>query len=357
MSATLSIAGRTIGPDESPYVIAELSANHAQDLELAKEIVRGCAEAGVDAVKLQTYTAETMTLDVDRPEYWITQGTWASERLFDLYRRAETPWEWTRDLMSLARGLGLTLFSSPFDETAVDFLESCQVPAHKVASFELTDLPLLRIIGRTGKPVIASTGMATKDEISEAVSTLTESGCEQLALLKCTSAYPAEASDLNLTLIPQMQADFGLPVGYSDHTIGTTAAVAAVALGACVIEKHVQADRVTDSPDAAFSAAVSEMGQFVSAVREAHAMRGHAQYGPSAAEEYLRAFRRSIIATRDLQAGTLIGPDDIVVRRPDIGLLPRELDAVIGAKLTRGFARGEGLDWEGLEPVEGAERR
>jgi len=348
-TSEIEIAGRPIGSAHRPYVIAEISANHAQDYSVAEAIVRGCAEVGVDAIKLQTYTAETMTLDVDKPAYIINEGLWESKRLFDLYREAETPWEWTEPLQTLCTSLGITLFSSPFDSTAVNFLESLNFPAYKIASFELTDLPLLRAVAETGKPVIASTGMATEQEIQSAVSVLRENGCEQLALLKCTSSYPATFDSLNLSLIPRMQSDFNLPVGFSDHTQGITAAVAAVALGACIIEKHVKTTGSESSPDAAFSTTIEEMKDLVHNVTIAFASRGESVYGPHQSERPMIAFRRSLIATRDLPMGTEISADDIAIRRPAIGLPPSDFEAVIGCKVIRRIDRGDGINWESLK--------
>ncbi|MCF8526164.1 MAG: pseudaminic acid synthase [Candidatus Nanopelagicales bacterium] len=341
MPQGFSIAGRPIGFGHPPYVIAEISANHAQDLAVALRIVRECADAGVDAIKIQTYRAETMTIDTDLPAFQINDGPWAGERLFELYRRAEMPWEWTLPLKDLAEQLGMVLFSSPFDETAVDFLESCDVPAYKVASFEITDLPLLRRVARTRKPVIVSTGLASKVEVSEALATLAEFGASQVAVLKCTSSYPADMSDLNLALIPQMKLDFGVPVGYSDHTIGTVAAVAAVAMGACILEKHVQTDGSESSPDAAFSMTASDMGAYVRAARVAALAVGEAAYGPTPSEVPSLAFRRSLMAATDMQVGHIVGPDDVVVRRPAGGLPPAALERVIGSVTTRDLRRGD----------------
>jgi len=346
---SIEIAGRLIGDSHPPYVIAEVSANHAQDYATAEAIVRGCAEAGVDAIKLQTYTAETMTLDSDLPPYVIKEGLWESRRLFDLYREAQTPWEWTEPLQTLCESLGVTLFSSPFDSTAVDFLESMDFPAYKIASFELTDLPLIQAVAATRKPVIVSTGMATEQEIQSAVSVLRENGCEQLALLKCTSSYPAAFNSLNLSLIPRMQLDFKVPVGFSDHTQGITAAVAAVALGACIIEKHVKTVGSEFSPDAAFSSTIDEMSALVQNVAQAFEARGSGKYGPHKSELPMIALRRSVIALRDLTVGTRITIDDVAVRRPMIGLPPSDFESILGSKVTARVNKGEGIKWEFLE--------
>jgi len=345
----IAVADRKIGLSHRPYVIAEISANHSQNYAVAEALIRGSAEAGVDAIKLQTYTAETMTLDVDLPEYRIKEGLWKSEKLYDLYRRAETPWGWTESLQILCAELGVEMFSSPFDSSAVDFLETFDVPAHKVASFELTDVPLLKKIASTGKPVIASTGMATKKEIETAVRVLAENGCESIALLRCTSAYPAPFNALNLSLIPKMIQDFNVPVGFSDHSLGTAAATAAVALGACIIEKHVQTAGSESSPDAAFSASLTDIKRLVFDVNVAFESRGNGQYGPSECEQPMMALRRSVIASRDIYPGEIFCADNVVVRRPNIGLPPSEYEKLLGTAARQAIRRGEGLSWKSAE--------
>lgn len=341
MNSDFRIAGRPIGPDHPPYVIAEISANHCQNLGTARRIIEECAGSGVEAIKLQTYTAETMTVDADLPHLRISKGPWAGETLFELYRRAETPWQWTKPLKELAEAHGMTLFSSPFDATAVDFLESCDVPAYKVASFELTDTPLLRYIARLGKPVIFSTGLGTSEEILRAIDVLRENGCTQIAILKCTSAYPAPLEDLKLSLIPRMIADFGVPVGFSDHTLGSEAAVAAVALGACILEKHVQTEDSAASPDAAFSHVASDMKDYVDAAQRAFRMRGACEYGPTEGEKESLIFRRSVMLVRDVPAGAALQREDLAVRRPAGGIEPDRLESVIGLRVERDLMRGE----------------
>lgn len=341
--APFAIGDRLIGPDYPPYVIAEVSANHLQDLSLARRILVDCADAGVDAVKLQTYRADTITLDVDLPPYLIKGGTWDGERMFQLYDRAMTPWEWTGDLMALAAEHGIHLFSTPFDPTAVDFLETHEVPAYKVASFELTYHQLLERIGRTGMPVIMSTGLSTHAEIEEAIAVLRTSGAPSIALLKCTSAYPAALTDLNLTLIPQMVNDFAVPIGYSDHTIGNAAAIAAVALGACIIEKHVKDASSTGSADETFSTLPDDLARLVADCRAAWEARGIPTYGPTEAEAPSLHFRRSVVAARDIAAGEVLTEDDLVVVRPNIGASPRDLRLLVGHKADRAYLRGEGL--------------
>lgn len=340
---SFAIAGRQIGPAQPPYIIAEVSANHCQDLDTAKRIIIDCAAAGVDAVKLQTYSPDTITLDVDLPPYVIGGGTWSGERLYDLYRRAMTPWEWTSELMGLAAEHGMHLFSTPFDPTAVDYLESCQVPAYKVASFELTYHQLLQRIGATGKPVIMSTGLSSFDEIRDAVHVLVDSGAPSVALLKCTSAYPAAIGDLNLALIQRMANDFAIPIGFSDHTTGTTAAVAAVAIGACIVEKHVKDASSTGSADESFSTLPKDLARLVTDCRDAWTARGAPEYGPTRAELPSLHFRRSIVAARDLPQGHPLTIDDLAIVRPNIGAQPRELGALIGTRTTRAYRRGEGI--------------
>jgi sialic acid synthase SpsE len=290
-----------------------------------------------------------MTLDVDRPEYFIQGGLWASEKLFDLYRRAETPWSWTAELQLAAKAQGMTLFSSPFDSTAVAFLETLDMPAYKIASFELTDLPLLRCVGATQKPVIISTGMARKSEIEAAIETLEASGCPSLAVLKCTSAYPAPIEEQNLSLIPRMMSDFHVPIGFSDHTLGSSAAVAAVALGATIVEKHVQVPRSAASPDAGFSMGADELTQFIQDIHEAYTLRGSGNYGPTPSEEPLLRLRRSVIANRDLDAGVLLTESDFVVRRPNIGAPPSVAREFTGRRLLKTLKRGEGMTLNDLE--------
>lgn len=343
VGVVFAIADRPIGPKHPPYIIAEVSANHCQDLELARKILRDCADAGVDAVKLQTYTADTITLDVDLPAYRINDGTWSGESLYQLYQRAMTPWEWTSDLIALARQCGVHLFSTPFDPTAVDFLESHNVPAYKIASFEITYHQLLARVARTGKPVILSTGLATNAEIGEALQVLRDNGATDIALLKCTSAYPASVSDLNLSLIPRMIQDFSVPIGYSDHTVGTTAAISAVALGACIVEKHVKDASSGGSADESFSSLTSDLAMLVDSCRDAHNAIGHPDYGPTQTEVASLHFRRSVVVTRDIEPGEIFEEQDFAIVRPMIGLPPKELDHLIGKPSPCRLRRGEGV--------------
>jgi N-acetylneuraminate synthase len=346
----MKINQREIGPGQPVYIIAEMSANHGQNFDEAVRIVRAIKDTGADAVKLQTYTPDTITIDCDRPEFQIGKGTiWEGKNLYRLYGEAYTPWDWQPKLKALATSLGLDCFSTPFDFSAVDFLEAMQVPAHKVASFEIVDIPLLRKIAATGKPVIMSTGMATREEIDEAVRALREGGCAELALLKCTSAYPAPPEEMNLRTIPHLAATFGVPVGLSDHTLGITAAVTAVALGACIIEKHFTLSRAAGGPDAAFSLEPAEFTAMVQAVREAEKAQGRVSYEVTARERSSHIFRRSLFVVRDMQAGESFTSENVRSIRPAHGLHPRHLPEMLGRRARCAIARGTPLTWELIE--------
>lgn len=343
----MRINQREIGPGHPVYIIAEMSANHGQNFDEAVRLVKAMKDAGADAVKLQTYTPDTITLNSDRREFQIGEGTlWAGKNLYQLYGEAYTPWDWQPKLKELATNLGLDCFSTPFDDTAVDFLERMQVPAHKVASFELVDIPLLRKIAATGKPVIMSTGMATLAEIDEAVRTLRESGCRELALLKCTSSYPAPPEEMNLRTIPHLAAAFGVPAGLSDHTLGITAAVTAAALSACIIEKHFTLSRAAGGPDAAFSLEPAEFKAMVQAVREAEQALGRVSYEVTEREQNSRVFRRSLFVVRDMQAGECFTAENVRSIRPAYGLHPRCLSQVLGRRARCTIARGSPLAWD-----------
>ena len=323
-----------------------MSANHNQSFEQAIKIVEAAKEAGADAIKIQTYTPDTITIDCDN-EYFRVKGTlWDGRTLYDLYGEAYTPWDWQPKLMEIATTLGLDLFSSPFDATAVDFLEAMRVPVYKVASFENVDIPLLRTIARTGKPVIMSTGMATLAEIDEAVQTLRVAGTEQLALLKCTSAYPSLPEEMNLRTIPHLAEAFGLPVGLSDHTLGTAVPVAAVALGACIVEKHFALSRAEPGPDSAFSLEPHEFKAMVEAVRTAEKAIGSVHYGIGRKETESRAFRRSLFVVKDMRAGDEFTAETVRSIRPADGLHTRFLDQVLGRHASRDIARGTPLAWD-----------
>jgi pseudaminic acid synthase len=342
----LRIGQRIIGPQNPAYIIAELSANHGQRLEAAMQLVEAAAESGADAVKLQTYRPDTITIDCDNEYFQIDRGTqWDGQTLYQLYRSAYTPWEWHGTLMQRARELGMDCFSSPFDSTAVDFLESLEVPAYKVASFELVDIPLLRHIGATRKPVIVSTGMASLEEIETAVATLRAGGSDQIALLKCTSAYPAPESDMHLRTIADMARRFDIPIGLSDHTLGWVAAVVAVSLGAHIVEKHLTLDRAAGGPDCDFSLEPHEFAQMTATIRRAEAALGRVTYGGGISDAPCRKFRRSLFVVRDIAAGELLTGDNVRSIRPGDGLPPKHFDEVIGRVAAMDLPRGTPLNW------------
>ncbi len=343
----ITIGERRIGSDHPVYVVAELSANHGQDIRRAKDLVRAAADVGADAVKLQTYTPATLTIDCDADPFRVGEGMlWQGRTLFDLYSEAYTPWEWHAELKELAEGLGLALFSSPFDPSAVDLLCELKVPAFKVASFEIVDLPLVQQIARAGKPMIISTGMATIAEIDRAVTAAREAGASEIALLRCTSAYPASPEDMDLRTIPHMADAWHVPVGLSDHTLGTTAAVAAVSLGASLLEKHFTLDRAEGGPDAEFSLTPQEFQRLVDAVREAERALGSVRYGPSSSETRSLPFRRSLFVVEDVREGEPFTDGNIRSIRPSNGLLPEYADQVLGRRATRSVSRGTPLTWD-----------
>ena len=338
MSTEIRIAGRAIGPDHPPYVICELSANHNGSLDAALRLIEEGAKAGADAIKIQTYTADTITLDSDADEFRIKGGLWNGRRLYDLYAEAHTPWEWHGALFDHARRLGVTMFSSPFDPTAVDMLEDLNAPAYKIASFEAVDLPLIRYAASTGKPMIISTGMADVEEIAQAVEAAREAGCTQLALLHCVSGYPAPAQDYNLRTIPDIAATFGTVVGLSDHTLDNATAVASVALGASLIEKHFTLDRTGGGPDDSFSLEPAEFAALCKDAKTAWAALGRVDYGRKSSEQGNVQFRRSLYFVKDLAAGETITADAVRSVRPGFGLPPKRLDEVIGRKVSRAVA-------------------
>ncbi|HEY8995233.1 MAG TPA: pseudaminic acid synthase [Lacunisphaera sp.] len=347
MNTPFTIKGRAIGPGHPVYVIAEMSANHNQDFAQAAAIVQAAKNAGADAIKLQTYTPDTMTLDLRTPVFQIGRGTiWEGRNLHELYGEAFTPWDWQPRLKQLAEELGLHCFSTPFDFTAVDFLERMEVPAHKIASFELVDLPLIRRVAETGKPVIMSTGMASLAEIDEAVRAFRAAGGTQLALLKCTSAYPSPAAEMHLRTIPHLAEAFGVPSGLSDHTLGTAVPVAAVALGACIIEKHFTLSRTEPGPDSAFSLEPAEFKAMVDAIRTTEQALGAVSYHMSTKEEASRVFRRSLFIVQDVKAGELLTETNVRSIRPGYGLPPKHWDNVVGRRAACDIARGTPLDWK-----------
>jgi pseudaminic acid synthase len=339
----MKIKGRAVGFGHPCFVIAELSANHGGSLDKALAIVRAAKDAGADAIKLQTYTADTMTLDADNDCFAIKGGLWDGQRLYQLYEKAATPWEWHKPLKEEADRLGLIFFSSPFDESAVDFLESLDVPAYKIASFELVDDVLLAKVAQTKKPVIMSTGMATLEEINHALEVLNANGAKEIALLKCVSSYPAPAEDMNLRTIKDMQERFKCPVGLSDHTLGYTVPVAAVALGAQLLEKHLMHDANDDTPDAAFSMTPKTFSEMVQALRLAEGALGKPTYSPTCNETKNIIFRRSVFVAKDIKKGETFSRENIRVVRPGHGLSPKHYAATIGKKATVDLAKGTPL--------------
>ena len=340
------INNRKIGPGHNSYIIAEMSANHNQDFDQAVKIIEEAKQAGADAVKLQTYTPDTLTIDCNN-NYFNIEGTpWEGQNLYNLYGEAYTPWEWQPKLKKVADRLGLDLFSTPFDATAVDFLEEMDVPAHKIASFEIVDLPLVRRIAATGKPIILSTGMATLAEIDEAVGVIRDTGNDQLALLKCTSAYPARPEHMNLRTIKHLSRTFKAPAGLSDHTLGIAVPVAAVALGACIVEKHFTLDRSTSGPDSQFSLQPDEFKAMVAAVRTAEQAIGSVYYGVSEQENRSRIFRRSLFVVKDTKAGELFTADNVQSIRPGHGLHTRHLEDILGRCAAVDIERGTPLKWD-----------
>ncbi|PTX19976.1 pseudaminic acid synthase [Pontibacter mucosus] len=345
MIQDINIAGRLVGPHHKPFIIAEMSGNHNQSLERALAIVDAAADAGADAIKLQTYTADTMTL----PGALTIEdegSLWKGRELYDLYKEAYTPWEWHQPIFDRARERGMLAFSSPFDETAVDFLEELGAPVYKIASFENTDHPLLRRVAATGKPVIMSTGAATVQEVAEGVEVLRAAGCRELILLKCTSTYPATPENTNLVTIPHLRALYGVQVGLSDHTMGVGAAVAAVALGATVIEKHFTLRRADGGVDSAFSLEPEELRTLVVESERAWLALGQVQYGVQRAEEKSRLFKRSVYAAQDIKAGEPLTKENIRVIRPGLGLAPKHYDTLLGKAARQDIKAGTPLNWD-----------
>jgi N-acetylneuraminate synthase len=345
MKKHITIHNRPIGPGYLTYIIAEMSANHNQDFDQAVRIIQAAKEAGADAIKLQTYTPDTITIDSDQECFQIKRTIWAGHNLYDLYGEAYTPWEWQPKLKQVANDLGMDCFSSPFDHTAVDFLEAMDVPAYKVASPELIDIPLIQKMARTDKPLIMSTGMATLAEIDEAVRAVRAAGAPQLALLKCTSAYPSPPEDMHLHTIPHLSEAFQVPVGLSDHTTGVAVPVAAVALGACIVEKHFTLSRDMPGPDSAFSLEPHEFRAMVEAVRSAEQALGSVRYEVTEREQASRVFRRSLFVVQDIQAGEVFTAAHVRSIRPGHGLHTRHINEVLGRRATRDITRGTPLEW------------
>lgn len=340
------INGRSVCRGKPVYIIAEMSANHNQNFDAAVKIVHAAKKAGADALKLQTYTADTLTIDCDR-EHFLVKGTpWDGSTLYQLYGQAFTPWDWQPKIMDLCRELGLDCFSTAFDNSSVDFLEELKTPVHKTASFEITDVGLIRKMAGTKKPLIMSTGMSALGEIEDAVSNARAGGADQIALLKCTSAYPARAKDMNLATIPFMEQAFGTPVGLSDHSMGIAAPVAAVTLGACIIEKHFTLSRDMPGPDSSFSLEPEEFAAMVHAVREAEKAVGEISFGPRGDEAGSRVFRRSLFVVKDVKAGDEFDDSNVRSIRPGYGLEPKFLDRILGRRASRDVKRGEPMSWE-----------
>lgn len=338
---SINIAGRRIAPDEPPYVIAELSANHNGRLDTALKIIEEAKKAGADAVKLQTYTADTITLNCDSEEFQIHGGLWDGKTLYQLYQEAHMPWDWHKPLFDYARQLGITIFSSPFDNTAVDLLEDLNAPAYKIASFEAVDLPLIKYVASTGKPMIISTGMADAEEIQEAIDAAREGGCKELAILHCVSGYPAPAEDYNLRTITDMIERFGLVTGLSDHTLDNTTAIASVAMGASIIEKHFTLDRKGGGPDDSFSLEPAELAALCRDAKTAWAAMGQVNYGRKSSEQGNVKFRRSLYFVKDLKAGDVITAEAIRSVRPGFGVAPKYLDKVLGRLLVRDIKKNQ----------------
>ena len=343
MSVTVTIAGRKIGTEHEPFIVCELSGNHNGSLDRALELLEAAAATGADAIKIQSYTPDTITIDHDGPGFRIEGGLWDGRTLYDLYGEAQTPFEWHEPLFARARELDVTLFSTPFDESAVDLLESLDAPAYKIASFEAIDLPLIARVARTGKPTIISTGMANLDEIGEAVRTARENGCEELVLLHCVSSYPAPDEESNVRTVPDLAERFGVVSGLSDHTFGSAVAVAAIALGGCVVEKHFTLRRADGGPDAAFSLEPDEFKTLVEDCKRAWRALGKATYDLQGCERGNLAFRRSVYVVRDVAAGDELTRENVRSIRPGYGLPPKELSKVLGRRAARDLKRGDPL--------------
>ncbi|HDU8427159.1 pseudaminic acid synthase [Acinetobacter baumannii] len=335
MSKKITINNRDIGTDFPPYVIAELSANHNGRLETALKIIEEAKRCGADAIKLQTYSADTITLNSQNEEFMIRGGLWDGQSLYELYQKAQMPWEWHKPLFDHARALDITIFSSPFDRTAVDLLEDLNAPAYKIASFEAVDLPLIKYVASTGKPMIISTGMADKEEIGEAIQAAYDGGCKELVVLHCVSGYPAPAEDYNLLTMVDMAKSFNVPVGLSDHTLDNTTAITSVALGACLIEKHFTLDRNGGGPDDSFSLEPKELQQLCQGAKTAWQALGRVDYGRKSSEQGNAQFRRSLYFVKDLKAGDIIDESSIRSVRPGFGLPPKFYDKILGKKVTQ----------------------
>ena len=346
----MKIGTQIIGKNHPPFIIAEMSGNHNQSLERALEIVEAAARAGAHAFKLQTYTADTMTLDLKEKEFFISdeKSPWKGKSLYDLYKIAHTPWDWHQQIFDFAKKNGLICFSTPFDESAVDFLEKLGAPAYKIASFENTDIPLIERVAATGKPVIISTGMATQDELDESVCAAQKAGCKDLILLKCTSTYPATPKNTNLLTIPYLRDRYGCEIGLSDHTLGIGVAISSVALGATVIEKHFTLKRSDGGVDSTFSLQPHEMKELIEETKRAWQSLGKVFVGSTQAEKSSIMFRRSLYVVKDMKAGDVLNKENVRAIRPGLGLSPREFDRVVGKKVKYDVKRGTPLIWNCL---------
>ena len=345
----IEIDGSRVGPEYPPYIIAELSANHNGDINRAFKILEMAKECGADAIKIQTYTQDTLTIDCDKEDFRIKGGLWNNRTLYDLYTEAHMPWDWHKPLFEKAKEVGITIFSSPFDNTAVDLLEKLGAPAYKIASFEAIDLPLIEYVAKTGKPMIISTGMADEEEIKEAIDAARRAGCKELVILQCVSGYPAPAHDYNLVTIPDIKKRFGVLTGLSDHTIDNTTAIASVALGACLIEKHVTLDRNGGGPDDSFSLEKPELLQLCRDSKIAWQALGTVNYERKDSEKGNMIFRRSLYAVEDIAKGHIFSNVNVKSIRPGYGLLPKHIGSVIGKRASADIERGSPIEWDFIE--------
>jgi N-acetylneuraminate synthase len=346
MSGLININGRQIGVNCSPYIIAEMSANHNGNINNAYKIIDMAKASGADCVKLQTYTPDTLTIDSKLPDFQLTDGLWAGQSLYELYKSAFMPWEWHKPLFDYAKKVGITIFSSPFDNTAVDLLENLNAPAYKIASFEAIDLPLIKYVAQTGKPMIISTGMANAEEIQEAIEAAQEEGCRELAILHCVSGYPAPASDYNLKTLIDMQQRFGLVTGLSDHTIDNTTAITSVALGASIIEKHVTLDRNGGGPDDSFSLEFKELKELCFDVKTSWESLGKVNYEKKNSEQENIRFRRSLYFVKDIKKGSIITEEHVKSIRPGFGIEPKFISEIVGKKVSKNIKYGEATSWD-----------
>lgn len=350
MSNTIKIKNRIIGAGHPAYIIAEMSGNHAGSIERALEIIHAAKESGADCIKIQTYTPDTITMNCDNKFFHIGDGTWEGENLYQLYGKAYTPWDWQPRLKEEADKVGIDFFSTPFDSTSVDFLEEIGMEFYKIASFELVDIPLIKYVAAKKKPIIMSTGMATLEEIEEAVAAIKSEGNDEIALLRCASAYPAITDEMNLATMKDMGERFGVPVGLSDHSLGSVGAVTSVALGGSIIEKHFCISRAVENPDSSFSMEPAEFARMVQDVRQAETAVGRVSYGPTEQETSNLTFRKSIFVSADIQAGEIFTTDNIRVIRPAYGLKPKHYADILGKKASCSISRGEPLTWDMISP-------